>query len=729
MESWFSEQIRIRKLSDEEVMARAYVDMAGVVMGRKAVALLNDELEQTRNALDLILKYFGIRIKEFPSEIKDLNKDLSRLLHPFGVMTRNVRLTKGWHKDATGPMLGFTKENGTPIALMPAPGEGYVFQDTASGKTLRITSGNESLISEDAICFYKPFPIKKLNALDILRFIIENLSSNDVIFMVVATALATYIGLRTPRITYWLYSDALVKSENYSSLAAIGFFFIAVSMSMVIINTLKTLILSRIQRKTLLSLESAAMMRVLSLPSDFFKEYSSGDISLRMTYITSLGSTMIQMLVSTGLTSVFSFAYVTEIFRFAPGLVIPSLFIILINTGFSVFASLLQIKISRDRMEATTGESGMTYALISGIQKIKLAGAEKRAFSRWSKKYIEMAKLTFDPPAVIKLNVVISSAIGLIGTVVLYYTALKNNLNVAEYSAFTSAYGMLYGALSGFFGIALDIAGIRPYLKMVEPMFMTLPEVSGNKQIVDRLRGNIELAHVSFRYDENSPYVLDDISLKIKEGQYIAVAGKTGCGKSTLMRLLIGFETPDKGTIFYDGKDLKSMDMQSLRRHIGTVLQSGKLMNGSIYENICITEPDLNMDDVWEAAEMAGLADDIREMPMGMQTVISEGSGSISGGQKQRLMIARAVCTKPRILMFDEATSALDNKTQAQVTKALDGLKCTRIVIAHRLSTIRNADRILVIDGGKIVEDGTYEELVNRKGYFADLVERQRLDK
>ena len=217
------------------------------------------------------------------------------------------------------------------------------------------------------------------------------------------------------------------------------------------------------------------------------------------------------------------------------------------------------------------------------------------------------------------------------------------------------------------------------------------------------------------------------ISTRIKAGEYVAIVGKTGCGKSTLLRLLLGFEVPTKGAIYYDGRDVTKIDMTSLRRKIGTVTQNGSLFQGDIYSNIVITDPLLTVDDAWEAAEIAGIADDIRQMPMGMNTFVSEGQGGISGGQKQRIMIARAVAPKPKILMLDEATSALDNITQKKVSESLDKLKCTRIVIAHRLSTIKNCDRILVIDDGKIMEEGKYEELMAKEGYFAELVKRQQL--
>ena len=263
---------------------------------------------------------------------------------------------------------------------------------------------------------------------------------------------------------------------------------------------------------------------------------------------------------------------------------------------------------------------------------------------------------------------------------------------------------------------------------MVKPILETVPEQSEDKQVITRLSGGIELSNVTFRYQEDMPPVLDDLSLKIRPGQYVAVVGKTGCGKSTLMRIMLGFETPQKGAVYYDGKDIKRIDLKSLRRRIGAVMQNGKMFTGDIFSNITISAPWLTLDDAWEAAEKAGMADDIRAMPMGMYTLISEGQGGISGGQRQRLLIARAIAPKPKILIFDEATSALDNQTQKQVSEALDAMKCTRIVIAHRLSTIRHCDRILVLDHGKIIEDGSYEELIAKNGFFAELVARQRLD-
>jgi len=362
------------------------------------------------------------------------------------------------------------------------------------------------------------------------------------------------------------------------------------------------------------------------------------------------------------------------------------------------------------------------------IQKIKLSGAEKRAFARWSEAYSKSAKLLYDPPMFLKINSILATSIALIGTVILYFSAVKSGVSVSDYYAFNVAYGMVSAAFVELALVALEISTIKPILNMVEPILKSTPEISEEKQVVERLAGGIELNNITFRYNENMPNVLDGISLKIRPGQYVAIVGKTGCGKSTLLRILLGFEKPQKGAVYYDGKNLDKIDLKSLRRKIGTVIQDGKLFTGDIYSNIVINNPRLTLDEAWEAAEMAGFADDINNMPMGMFTLISEGAGGISGGQRQRLLIARAIAPKPKILMFDEATSALDNITQKVVSDSLDSLKCTRIVIAHRLSTIKQCDRIIVLDQGHIIEDGSYDELIKQNGFFAELVKRQQLD-
>lgn len=724
---WFDEQIRQRKQNDDDVFADAFVNMAAAVLGSRVTGSLSDGSAAAKSAIDEILKYYHVKSREVPDNIKDTNEQLEYLMRPYGIMRRTVRLEKGWYRDAVGAMLGVMKESGRVVALIPAGFSGYCYIDTDSGKKIKINRRNQNLFDNDAIAFYKPFPLKKIGLGTVAKYIAETLSAADFALIALATLALSLIGMLSPKLNNLLFAVVL-PSGSVRLLLSIAVFTVSVSVSSLLISATKEMITARINTKMSVSVQAAAMMRIMSLPADFFKGYGSGDLSSRAAHISSLCNMLVSAVLTTGLTSVFSLIYISQIFIYAPVLVVPAIAVILVTVAFSLISSFAQMRISKKQMELSAKESGMSYALISGIQKIKLAGAEKRAFSRWGNLYAQNARLTYNPPAFIKLNSVISLAISLIGNIVMYAAAVKSGVSVADYYAFGTAYGMVSGAFMSLAGMALTVAQIKPILETVQPFFNTVPEVSEGKEVITRLSGGIELTNVSFRYNENMPLILDNMSLKIRPGQYVAIVGKTGCGKSTLMRLFLGFEKPQKGAVYYDGRDIERIDLKSLRRRIGVVMQNGKLFSGDIYSNIVISAPWLTQSDAWDAAEKAGIAEDIRRMPMGMNTIISEGSGGISGGQRQRLMIARAIAPKPKILMLDEATSALDNLTQKKVSESLDSLKCTRIVIAHRLSTIKQCDRILVLDGGKITEDGTYDELIAQNGVFAELVERQRLD-
>ena len=724
---WFDEQIKQRKENDDSVFSDSFVNLAGAVMGSKISAALNDNRQITKNAIDEILKYYHVKSREIPDNIRDMNEQLEYLLRPYGIMRRTVHLEKGWYRDACGAMLATKKDSQEVVALIPTGMAGYSYFDRESGKRIKVSRKNEGLFELEGIAFYKPFPLKKIGVPALMKYVLGTLSVADLAFFGLATLAVTLVGMLSPKINHIIFSD-VVENESMQLFFAITVFLVCVSVSTLLFGVMKSLLMARINTKLSLAVEAATMMRVMSLPPSFFKNYSAGELSGRAQYIGSLCNMLISTLLSTGLTSIFSLVYITQIFTYAPALVIPALAIIIVTILFSLISSFVQMHISKSRMMLSTKESGMQYAMISGVQKIKLSGAEKRAFARWADLYAKGASYTYDPPMFIKINGVINMAISLVGTLVMYWAAVKSGIGVADYYAFNTAYGMVSGAFMSLASIALTVAQIKPIVDMAKPILDAVPEVSEKKQVVTNLSGGIELHNVSFRYTETQPNVLDDFSLKIKAGQYVAIVGKTGCGKSTLMRMMLGFETPQKGAVYFDGKDIATLDLRSLRRHIGTVMQNSKLFSGDIYSNIVISAPWLTMDEAWEAAEMAGIAEDIRHMPMGMHTMISEGSGGISGGQRQRLAIARAIAPKPKILMFDEATSALDNLTQKQVSDSLEKLKCTRIVIAHRLSTIRACDRIIVLDQGKIIEDGTYDELIAKKGFFAELVERQRLD-
>ena len=724
---WFEKQVKQREELDQLMFEESLVKTAEAVLGDRAASQMSDERIITKQAIEDILKYYHYKPVEIPKSVKTHDEQLDYSLRPHGIMRRNIQLDKGWYKDSYGPILAYWKADGTPVALLPKPMSGYSYYDHQKGAQVTVDAKTAALFEPEGYCFYRPLPQKPIGIIDLVRYIQSCLSLSDVVLMVIVSLAATLVGMMIPRITKALTGPVL-QSGQVSGLASVAITLAGVALAHSLIGSVSGLFNQRIKTKTSVSVEAALIMRVLTLPATFFRKFSAGELTKRIQSINMLCSLMTGVVFSTGLSSVFSLLYIRQIFSFAPTLVGPSLLIILISVAITVSTSLLQIRVSRRRMELDAKQSGLSYAMITGVQKIKLAGAEKRIFSKWMSLYAEGAKMNYNPPMFLKINAVINLAVTLVSTIALYALAAGSGIAPSGYLAFNAAYGSLMGAFMALAGIALQAASIKPILEMAEPFLRAEPEAADNREMVTSISGAIELNNVFFRYGENMPYIVNDLSLKINPGEYVAIVGRTGCGKSTLMRLLLGFEKPERGAIYYDNKDLKNLDLCSLRRKIGTVTQNGGLFQGDLYSNIVISAPELTVQDAWDAAEIAGIADDIRAMPMGMQTMVSEGQGGISGGQKQRLMIARAIAPKPKLLMFDEATSALDNKTQKQVSEALDKMGCTRIVIAHRLSTIKNCDRILFLDGGKIIEDGSYEELIAKGGRFAELVERQRLD-
>lgn len=725
---WFEDQLRYREKKNNDNFEESLIGVAEAVMGQR-LSFSYDNEEIADLAIDEILKYYHIRPKEtdIPSGINSREEQIEFRLRPYGIMHREVKLDSGFCKCAVGPMLGSLKETGNPVALIPHALYGYVLIDPITKKRQHIHNRkSESILNSDAICFYEALPLRKLSIADLFIFMCKQLSVSDVIAYFGLMVISTVLGMLMPIFTKNLFGIVL-DYRSVTMLTGLAIYMVSYSICRVIFNAYDTLKKSRLSAKQNIAVQAAVMNRMLSLPPSFFKQYSSGELSSYSEHLESLCDTLFSVIFDVGFTAVFSLAYIGQIFAFTPTLVAPAVIMTLASVIFGLVVTIGEMKISRETMRIESKTAGMTYSMISGIQKIKLSGSEKRMFSRWARLYSKEAALEYNPPTFLKMSTTISSAINLIGTFVLYYFSIKSKVSVSDYYAFNTAYGMVAGAFQTLASIAMTFSGIKPVLEMAKPIMDAEPEVSQNAEYVTSLKGNIEINNVSFRYSVDMPYVLEDVSLKIGSGEYIAIVGATGCGKSTLLRLLLGFEKPEKGSIFYDKKNIQNLDLRSVRENIGTVLQDGKLFFGDIFSNISISAPTITLSEAWDAAEKAAIADDIRNMPMGMNTIISEGQGGISGGQRQRLIIARALASNPGILMFDEATSALDNITQKKISEAIDSLKCTRIVIAHRLSTIKNCDRIVVIDGGHIVEDGTYEELIARNGYFADLVERQRI--
>lgn len=727
MPSWFEQQIAERRKLDDEQLEAAFAQLAASVVGSSGAPRFTiDDVKLTDDAIASVLRYYGARPTHVPDSITDPTERIEYAMRSCGIMKRPVVLEGAWWRDATGAYLGHLKD-GETVALLPDSVAGYAYLDPVSHHKVHVNAKTAEALAPEALCFYRPLPARELSLADLMVFIGKSLDGVDYVLLVVASIAVTLVGM-LPGLLNNILFGRVIPSGAEEILLPIVVLLVSVAIATSLITATRDIVMARFSTKLDVQIQAATMGRVVLLPPKFFKDYASGDLANRTMAMSQVAQVLAQSVIGTSLSSLLSLAYVVQIFTFTPALVLPALLVIILQTVVSTMITLITLRYNRKEMEANSKLSGMVPALLNAITKIKLAGAEKRAFARWADVYSAYATTVYDRPSLVKASSAFMMPITTFGTIIIYYVAGVSNVSMADFMTFNVCYGAAMAGINQLAQAAMTVATMQPLLELVEPIMKTVPEVEPGKRAITSLTGSIEMQHVTFRYVENGPTILDDLSLKIRSGEYVAIVGRTGCGKSTLLRCLLGFEQPEKGAVLYNGQDIANVDVRSLRSNIGVVMQNGSLFMGDMFTNIIIANPRATMEDAWEAADMAGVGDTIRAMPMGMQTVITEGSGGISGGQKQRILIARAVCGKPRILMLDEATSALDNVTQRQVSDALAGLKCTRVVIAHRLSTIKQADRIILLDNGHIAEEGTYDQLIARGGQFAELVERQRLE-
>lgn len=721
----YDKQIRQRIESDNKAFDKSLADLGEAVVAKNFSSAYLNKKEEFTSAINEVLKYFHLETDENTLNFAEFNEDFDIYLKNKSLAKRAVSLKKGWYKNACGVYLARTSE-GEFVALLPCKISGYKYFDKTLHKYKKVNKKNEEKFANEAYIFNELFPNKKLTLSDLVKVSFKHLSINDIVKTILITLVGTLVGFLSPKISNIIYSY-VITDTSVSLLFGIFSTYFFVSLSLLFLSVYKKLVMENIEFKVGVALNSASYMRALQMPSSFYRKHNSSEVMQMEGSIPSLVGSIFQIVLNTGITSIFSLSYIGQMATYAKELVIPGLIIILVTIIISIINIVIDVKYTSKTIRASANETSLTFSLLNGVRKVKMTGAEKRAFAKWGESYAKNAKLTYSPPFLIKYSSLFTTIASLVGTVVIYFFTIQSNISLANYFAFTTSYGIVTGAFYQLVNIGQSIANIKPTYSFAKPLLETVPEDAKKKLVLTSLKGNIELNHVSFAYDEGEN-VLNDINFKIKAGEYVAIVGKTGCGKTTLMKLLLGFEKPNKGAVYYDGKDLNSLDLTSLRKRIGTVMQDGNLFTGDIYSNIVVTAPEMTLDDARKAAELAGIKDEIESFPMGMHTLVSDEGDGISGGQKQRIMIARAIVFHPKVLIFDEATSALDNITQKKISNSLDSLKCTRIVIAHRLSTIKNCNRIIVLDKGRILEQGTYEELIENKSFFYELVKKQQLD-
>lgn len=699
-----------------------------------ASILPDDKTRSLYDAVRVVAATLGVCLQPPDDLLQDVPifQRLHQLCDSSGIYVRKVRLRRDWWRHDNGPLIAFFRnvDGGEPqrdlhpAALVPVSATSYHWIDPLSQHPRVLDAQLAKGFHEEAYMLYsasrEPLPGTRQLLGPIIRRHWRELLG--VLLMALAGGL---MNMLVPVISGMIYGNVIPNAYS-AELKQLVLILFAAALGACSFQLTRAYTVLHLTGKFDLRLQPLVWGRLLALPVSFFRHFTIGDLAERVQGIRTIRQlllTDVTTAVLSLLTSITSFAL---LFFYSWRLAFLAAGLIICLMSAALMAAMFQLRHRRRFLELQGRISSLSFGLVQGISKLRSCGAEKRAYGVWGGLLAEQSLHTRWSHRVAAWQsgfnafYLVASELALFG---LMGFALRNHLSVAHFLAFSAAFGQIQMALLTFISVTPELFTIIPVYKRLQPILSRAAEAD-RLSTRARLTGAIEVCNVSFRYGDQGPLVLDNISLNARPGEFIAIVGPSGSGKSTLIRLLLGFESPNSGSILYDGQNLTFLDIKSVRRQIGTVLQNSKPVTGDILSNITGSASS-DLDAAWRAARIAGIDEEIKTMPMGMHTIIGEGGTCFSGGERQRLMIARAVVNSPRILLLDEATSALDNPAQEKVQRCLGQINATRVVVAHRLSTVRYADCIYVLNAGRIIDKGSYEELWNRHGYFAEMIGRQ----
>jgi NHLM bacteriocin system ABC transporter ATP-binding protein len=704
--------------------------LSKTVEEEEAVEATTDQIDSILAACKLVGDYLDFKVVRHPSprEKANMQERVAEIAKASRFRTRVIALRDDWYKRDGGPVFGFYEEGEGALAFIPTGPTSYVMYDISAGTKRTVNEKALEGVSPFGLTFYRPFPDGPLGVPDLVKFGAHGITRDFILLGFVGVALGL-LGTLVPYATGQIFDVAIPQADKFILLQfTIALFVSAItSMTFKIVQSISVI---RIQGRMDYSIQGALWDRLLNLPTTFFSKYEAGDLADRASGVNAIRDLLAGAGVSAILGATSSVFYVFLMFKYSVALGALAMGLTFIFVVFTTSINYVAVRYQRKMMKSNGKIAGLALQLISGVAKLRTSGAENHAFRTWAHEWANQRRLNFKAGTVQNYSEVFNSSFPIVSSMAIFYVLVsltkagKASLTTGDFIAFSAAYGLFTAAMMALAAASMQFNEIVPIYERFKPILTEEAEVDDSKTYPGTLTGSMELSHIHFRYTEDGPWILNDISLKIDPGEFVAFVGGSGSGKSTLMRLMLGFEKPDKGTVYFDGQDISTLDVREVRQQMGVVLQTSRVLPTDIFRNIVGTSS-LTLDDAWAAAESAAFADDIREMPMGMHTYVAEGGGGFSGGQKQRLLIARAIVNKPRIIFLDEATSALDNRTQAVVTESMAKLQAVRIAIAHRLSTIIMADRICVLDKGVIKEQGSAEELMKLDGMFAELARRQ----
>ncbi len=721
------EQLHATKASNEATSHYSRNKLFGIINHRFIDVNPYTEANPLYECLKQIGKYEKITFKRVMHS-RDRFSPLDNILRASEIRCKEVQLSGKWYKRNAGAFLAYKVKDNTPIALIPKGQSAYIAYSNNTKTKEIVNSKNAKEFQKTVYEFFTPFTSKKITAKSMILFGIQ-FAKRDLTYFFTLGIISTLIALLIPIATGYIF-NSIIPDSRVDGVVQVAIILITLAVSMGILDFAQAISVLRLEGVLTYKLQSAIWDRMLSLKVSFFKKFDAGNLAERSMGIDKIRTVLSGSVLNALISFIFSFFFLGLLFYYSVNLALLGLALGLIIVTFTIVLSYIAFKHIMIIRHLDVVLSGFVYQVISGINKIRVTRSEERAFSQWvgkfavQQKHYASKKKTNVAGAVFGSFFPIFSAIFIFIVVIHLMSNPSNNFSIGDYIAFNTAFLSFQGALLKMAMATVPLLTTKPLFNMFKPIIEADMEYNDENEDPGDLSGDLSASHLSFRYDENTPLIINDISFNIKAGEYVALVGGSGSGKSTLIRLLLGFEEAHMGQIHYGDKSISNINIRELRSQISVVLQNEKLMAGTILYNI-IGNSTLTEEDAWEAAKLAGCYDDINELPEKMHTEVVDGGSTLSGGQVQRIIIASAFVKRNKIIFFDEATSALDNFTQQTVTKSMDNMSATKIVIAHRLSTVMKANRIIVMDMGTIVESGTYKELMMLNGHFTELVKEQ----
>ncbi len=738
--------VRMQKMrTEEEEQFQETFYKLGSVLNDKLAITITEEGSQLFKAVNIIGEILNTPL--FPALGKNLNHDMEvrEIASNSGIFFRRISLgSPQWWKRGSDPILGFFGEEKTPVALLPQrrglkKRAYYCIVDPIHLEKIPLTESNASLISEEGYVFFEGFPKKLLRFRDFCKTAFKR-NLKDVYGLVFLAFCTGLVNLFTPFAMKQLF-DAMTFGRDFSLLGQFSIGLLLTAFASSLFSLTKNFAILRIEGLSKIQVVSSLWTRILMLPASFFRKVSSGNLMGSAMLFEGIRSQISQNTIRLLSDIVYCFFYLALMFYYSPAFTALGILGMFLASVIYATCITAQVKLLKRSVELTNVIQGLVVQIISGIPKIRVAGAESRFFGKWGDLFSQKKRTDMKIQYATGIQSLIFRLFPMLMTGALFSLALimfrkTSHLNLTgsgelpmtlgTFIGFNTAYSLFISSTLEIFETAYSISAIVPKWKKAK--FIGEEELEARPQKVQKvtLKGEVVLDRVFFRYSKEGAWTLQDINFVANPGEMVAIVGPSGCGKSSIVRLLLGFETPEEGEVLYDDADLRDLDMRQVRRQIGVVLQNAGILSGSLYDNI-VGAGTYTAEEIERALKLSAFDKDLEKLPMGLNTVLPMGGSSFSGGQRQRLYLARALVSSPKILILDEATSALDNKTQEFVASNLDKIEVTRIVIAHRLSSIMYADRIYVMDQGKIEEVGTFQELAEKGGLFAEMLKRQKL--